>query len=245
MDLKGKTAIVTGGAIRVGKAIALALAAEGCDVLVHYGRSAGPAQETRAELEALGVRAELFSANLAESDAPQRVMDAALERFGGVDILVNSAAIFPESDTFFDTDAELFSNLMNINLRAPFLLSQVFAKALGKARQGKIINVTDARIFRSQPDHFVYRFTKLSLHAMTEMAPQVLGPNITVNAVALGAILPPPGMDASYLENLAATRVPIRRPGDAEIVAQNVVHLLHQDFINGVTIKLDGGEFLG
>ena len=244
MDLNGKTAVVTGGAIRVGKALVLALAEAGCNVFIHYGRSAKPAIQTKAEAEAFGVQAVIYSANLAEADGAIRVMETAVTTFGTIDILINSAAIFPEEDTFTHTDLALWDKLMNVNLRAPFLLSRAFAAQLPAKRSGKIINILDARLRQPAPDHFVYRFTKGSLWQMTEMLALELAPHITVNGVALGAILPPPGKDTSYLDNLAQKRVPLRRAGSAEIVAENVLHLLRQDFLTGVIVPIDGGEFL-
>lgn len=244
MDLTGKTAVITGGAIRVGRALVLALAEAGCNVFIHYGRSAGPAIQTKEDAEAFGVKAAIYSANLAEVDAAKRVMETAVSTFGHIDILINNAAIFPEEDTFTDTDPVLWDMIMNINLRAPFLLSQAFAAQLPAETPGKIINILDARLRRPATDHFVYRFAKGSLGQMTEMLALELAPRITVNGVALGAILPPPGKDASHLDAIAQERVPLRRAGSAEIVAKNVLHLLHQDFLTGVIIPIDGGEFL-
>lgn len=244
MDLQGKTAVVTGGAIRVGRALVLALAEAGCDLLIHYGRSAKEAKQTQAEAHTYGVRAELFSANLADADETKQVIPTAVAHFGQVDILINSAAIFPEEDTFHETDLELWDQLFHINLRAPFLLSQAFAQQLPGGQPGKLINILDARLRRPYPDHFVYRLTKGGLWQMTEMLAHELAPNVTVNGIALGAILPPPGQDQTYLDNLAAKRIPLQRAGSAEIVAQNVLHLLHQDFLTGIIIPLDGGEFL-
>jgi glucose 1-dehydrogenase len=244
MDLNGKTAVITGGAIRVGRALVLALAEAGCNVFIHYGRSAEQANQTKAEAEAFGIRAAVHSANLAEADEVTGVMATAVSTFGPIDILINSAAIFPEEDTFTHTDIALWDTLLNVNLRAPFLLSRAFAAQLPPAQPGKIINILDARLRQPAPDHFVYRFTKGSLWQMTEMLALELAPHITVNGVALGAILPPPGKDASYLDNIAQKRVPLKRAGSAEIVAENVLHLLRQDFLTGVIIPIDGGEFL-
>ncbi|MGB1252485.1 MAG: SDR family oxidoreductase [Candidatus Promineifilaceae bacterium] len=245
MNLHNKVAIVTGGAVRVGRAITLRLAQAGCKILLHYNRSASPAQKTQQEAVALGAQVEIFSADLSTPDAPTKIVEAALAHFGRVDILINSAAIYPSNDTFATTDANLFDTLMAINLRAPFLLSQAFAKAVGDQQQAKIINVTDARVSRFQPDHFVYRFTKQSLSAMTKMLPQVVCPNITVNGVALGAILPPPDADDSYFEQVVKPRIPINMTGNATVVTDTIIFLLTQDFINGDIITLDGGEFLG
>lgn len=244
MELKGKTAVVTGGAVRLGRALLLALAAAGCQVFIHYGRSAGPAIQTREEAEAYGVKAASYSANLAEMEAPKRMMETAVATLGPVDILINSAAIFPEADSFSHTDPALWDQLMNVNLRAPFLLSQAFAAQLSAEQPGKIINILDARVRRPATDHFVYRLAKGGLWQMTEMLALELAPQVTVNGVALGAILPPPGEGAAYLDKIARERVPLRRAGSAEIVAENVCHLLRQDFLTGVIVPIDGGEFL-
>lgn len=244
MELTGKVAVVTGGAVRIGRALTLALAGAGCHVFIHYGRSAGPAQQTEADARQLGLEAHTFSANLAEVEETECIISAAVARFGRVDILVNSAAIFPEEDSFTTTDLSLWDKLFAVNLRAPFLLSRAFAAQVPAEGQGKIVNVLDARLRQPAPDHFVYRLTKGGVWTMTEMLAHELAPRITVNGVALGAILPPPGADASYLDNLAETEVPLKRAGSAEIVAGNVLHLLRQDFLTGVVIPIDGGQFL-
>lgn len=244
MELQGKTAVITGGAIRIGRAITLALAEAECNVFIHYSRSTTPAQQTQQAAQAFGVRAEIYSADLREATAVQQIIPAATAAFGQVDILINNAAIFPEEDSFTGTDPALWDELFAINLRAPFLLAQAFAAQLPTDRPGCIVNVLDARVRRPYPDHFVYRLSKGGLWQMTEMLAHELAPRITVNGVALGAILPPPGQGQAYLDNLAQERIPLQRPGSPEVVAQNVLHLLRQDFLTGVILPLDGGEFL-
>ncbi len=243
MNLDRKVAVVTGGAVRVGRAISLALAQAGCHVFVHYGRSAGPALETKEEIEATGVEAEIFSADLSDVTSTQLIIPSAIDRFGKVDILINSAAIFLEGG-LADTTIEMWDSQFAINLRAPFILSQAFAAQVPPGDAGAIVNIVDARIFRPAADHFAYRLTKSGLLSMTLNLAHELAPNIRVNAVALGAILPPPGKDDSYLNNLAQLRIPLQRAGNAEMVAQNVLHLLSQEFLTGVTIRIDGAEFL-
>jgi len=249
MDLQGKRAVITGGAVRVGRAISLALAAAGCDLLIHYGRSAGPAEATAEEATSSGARVTLHTADLSDAEAVRSIIPAGIDALGGVDLLINSAAIFPDG-SLLDTPLADWQQVFDINLRAPFLLSQAFARHRraiapeADADAAAIVNILDARIFRPAADHFAYRLTKSGLHALTEGAAHELAPDIRVNAVALGAILPPPGEPPEYLEDLAQSRVPLRRPGSAEAVAENVVHLLRQPFLTGVTIRLDGGEFL-
>lgn len=245
MNLEGSVAIVTGGAVRVGRAITLALAQAGCHVFIHYGSSAGPAKETQAEAEALGVSAMTHGANLADSGAVEEIVVAAIRAFGKADILINSAAIFADGDQFAHTDASGWDQLIGVNLRAPYLLSRAFSKQLAVDGSGAIINITDARVRQPGSDHFVYRLTKSALWSMTEMMALELAPRITVNAVALGAILPPPGKQQAYLDKLAKEKVPLQRAGSTQIVAENVLHLLRQDFLTGIVIPIDGGQFLG
>lgn len=244
MELTGKVAVVTGGAVRIGRAIALALAQAGCHLLLHYGHSVGAAQATQAEAQAMGVIVVTHQADLLDAAATQTIIPAALHQFDRADILINSAAIFPEGDHFATLTLTEWQKVMAINLQAPFLLSQAFANQIQPGQTGKIININDARIPRPAPDHFAYRLAKGGLWQMTTILAQALAPHITVNAVALGAILPPPGLGDAYLEDIARRRVPLRRAGNPQIVADNVLHLLQQDFLTGVTLTLDGGEFL-
>ncbi len=243
MELESKVAVITGGAVRIGREITLALAQQGCDVFIHFGRSASPAQETKSAAESLGVRASIHGADLSEPVNIEGIIPAALSEFGRVDILINNAAIFLEG-RLMQTTREMWDQQFAVNLRAPFLLCQAFADQLPKDRQGTIVNITDARIFRPGADHFAYRLTKQSLQNMTENLALDLAPGITVNAVALGAILPPPGEGREFLKGLVHSSVPLGKPGSPQNVAENVLHLISQDFLTGVTVRIDGGQFL-
>lgn len=248
MDLRGKTALVTGGGVRIGRALALGLAGAGCDLAIHYNHSSAPAEETRDEAERLGVGAITAGADLADPGSPERLVAAAVERFGRLDVLVSSAAVFPEDDSLEASGAEEFDRLVAINLRAPYLLARAFAAARERAGRGgepgRIVHLLDARVRRAGADHPVYRLTKRALWGLTGDLALALAPAVTVNGLALGAVLPPPGEDEGYLERLVERRVPLRRPGSPEIVAENLVHLLRQDFVTGTVWVLDGGQFL-
>lgn len=245
MDLSGKVALVTGGGIRVGRALVIALAKAGCDVFIHYGNSAGPAAEVKAKAESLGVRAITYSANLGDPAATDTVIPKAVQAFGKVDILINSASIFPEN-RFDQIDVALWDKTFAINLRAPFQLSQAFAKQVPPDGKGKIININDARIPHPKPEHFAYRLTKRGLWDMTEMLALELAPRITVNAVALGQILEPPDAPdpQKFMEDYAHENIPLKIPGNTKIVTDGVLFLLEQDFLTGSTIRLDGGEYI-
>lgn len=243
MEIESKVAIVTGGAVRIGRAISLGLARQGCHLLIHYASSSGSAEEIRDLARAEGVKAEIYQANLQEAASAGEVIAAGYSFFGRTDILINNAAVFLEGG-LLETTLEMWDRQFAINLRAPFLLSQAFARLLEDGDRGAIININDARIFRPAPDHFAYRMTKSALLALTETLALDLAPSITVNAVALGAILPPHDRGDLYLQNLAQKKIPLRMPGEPEMVSDGVLYLLGQDFLTGVTIKIDGGEFL-
>ncbi|MBS1253927.1 MAG: 2-dehydro-3-deoxy-D-gluconate 5-dehydrogenase [Anaerolineales bacterium] len=173
-----------------------------------------------------------------------RIIDAAIDAFGHVDVLINSAAIFEAGD-FMRTDEANWDRHFDINLKAPFLLSQAFAKQIPEEdRASKIINITDWRGLRPGTDHVAYTLTKSALLTLTEIMAQALAPRITVNALALGAILPPPGADEGYMDRLAKT-IPMRRTGSpADAVAAMMMLLEGSEFITGTTVVIDGGEHL-
>jgi NAD(P)-dependent dehydrogenase (short-subunit alcohol dehydrogenase family) len=243
MNLNGKVAVVSGGAVRLGRALTLALAASGCHVFIHYGRSEEAARRTQADAIRHGVDAAVYAADLTEVAETQGIIGAAVAHFGRVDILINNAAIFLPGG-LSETSVATWESQFAVNLRAPFLLSQGFAAQLAPGGRGKIINVGDARIFRPAAEHLAYRLTKAALLTLTQSLAQALAPRITVNAVALGAILPPADKDPAYLEELAHSQIPLRRPGKPDHAAASVLHLLQQDFLTGVILPVDGGQFL-
>lgn len=242
MKLDGQVALVTGGAVRLGKALALALAGEGVRVAVHYASSVGPAGETVAQIKAAGSDALAIQADLFQSGQAASVIERAVAYFGQVDILINSAAIFEPADVAHTTE-DLWDRHFAINLKAPFFLSQAFAAQVGKDRSGHIVNIADWRGLRPDTRYLAYSLTKAGLLVMTQGLALAVAPNIQVNALALGAILPPPGRDQTYLDGLAQG-IPLRRVGSPEEVAKALRYLLQSDFITGEVIFVTGGEHL-
>lgn len=241
MNLEGTCALVTGGARRVGRAIALGLAEAGCDLVLHYGSGAAEAAATAAEAESLGARVVTAGADLADPGAPARLLAAA----GGlapVRVLVNSAAIFPD-DGLAGITADQWDRTLAVDLRAPVLLTQAFAAALPEGVEGAVVNVTDWRTERPYRDHFSYTVAKGGLDAFTRAAAEALAPRIRVNAVALGAILPPPGRGSDYLRALAQ-HIPAGKPGGTEPVVAAVLFLLRNPFVTGEILRVDGGAHL-
>ncbi len=243
MQLKGKIALVTGAAKRVGKALALALAAQGVHIIVHYGRSEAEARQTAAEIEALGVRAWLHSADLGDEAQMLGVVPAALSLAGGLDILVNSASIFPP-ERFDEVTPQSWERNMRINLKAPFFLSQAFAQSLNEGQAGTIINLIDAVAMRPQTHHFSYAISKRGLEALTENMALALAPHhIRVNAIALGAILPAVNDNPDKFTRMAAG-IPLRHTGNPQQVVDAMLYLLRADFVTGEVIRVDGGRHL-
>jgi len=225
----------------VGGAIALGLAEAGCDLVLHYGSSYAEAAQTAAAAEARGVRVATVGADLGDPDAARRVVAAAGD-LGPVRVLVNSAAVFPDDDLAGITPAR-WDRTLAVNLRAPVFLTQAFAAALPEGLEGAAVNVTDWRTARPYRDHFSYTVAKGALDTFTRAAAEALAPRIRVNAVALGAILPPPGKGSDYLKALAR-EIPAGRPGGTGPVVEAVLALLRNPFITGEILRVDGGAHL-
>ncbi len=242
MNLDGKVAIVTGGAVRLGRALALALAEQGGRLAIHYGSSAGPAEAVVGEIKAMGSDATTIQADLSQPGEARSIVERAAGHFGQVDILVNSAAMFAPGN-WDDTTEANWDRHFAINLKSPFFLSQAFAAQVGRERAGHVVNIADWRGARPGPDHVAYTLTKAAVIAMTKSLALALAPNIQVNAVAPGLILPPPGQDQAYLES-KAKQVPAQRVGSPQEIANALIFLLRSDFVTGELIFVTGGEHL-
>ena len=238
MTLQGKTIFITGGAVRVGRSLALAVARAGADVLVHFNTSAESAEQVASQIRSLGSRAELLQANLNDAHQITALMERALE-FGPLDALVNNAAIFEDLD-WQSTRLEDWNHHLMVNLTAPFLLSQAFARCLPSDRQGRIVNILDWRAQRPGADHLPYTISKAGLAALTFSLAQALAPRITVNGLALGAVLPPvDGRDSRP----AIRDVPAGRWAQLDEVDQALLFLLTGPaYITGEILHVDGGR---
>jgi NAD(P)-dependent dehydrogenase (short-subunit alcohol dehydrogenase family) len=243
MELKNKTALVTGGGVRLGRAFALALAKEGVNLVVHYNSSAAPALETVNIAKSYGVEAIAAGADFTDLEAVEALFPQAVDRFACVDILINNAAIYLKS-TGLGTDRETWEKQFKINLQTPFLLIQAFARQLPDDRFGRVLNIADAQIHQHKPDHFAYRLTKLSLVEMTRMFALELAPRITVNALGLGIMLPLAGKEDVNLAAYARKYVPLNRTGSPDIAVENALHLIKSDFTTGAFLTVDGGQYL-
>lgn len=242
MELQGRVGIVTGGGVRVGRAIALGLARSGVDVFIHYNRSAEPAERTAEEARELGVRAAVGSVNLADPTKAAALVDLTKRSLGIPSILVNSASGFP-SDTIADVTVDAWRATLDLTLASPVFATQAFANALPEDLDGAVVNITDVRTQTPYREHFSYIVAKGGIDTFTKTAALQLAPRIRVNAVALGVILPPPQEDDDYAARLA-TDLPLGRVGGTGPVVTTVLSLLENDFITGEIVRVDGGGHL-
>lgn len=191
MTANGRPAVlITGAAVRIGREIALALAADGHPVAVHYNTSRAPAEATVAELQALGVSAAPVQADLKDHDAVLELVPAAAEALGQpVGVLINNASLF-ENDRMTNATQQSFDDHMAINLRAPLFLAQQFAAALPEDMQGSVINLIDMRVRKPLPGFISYTVSKAGLEMLTKTMAMALAPRIRVNAIGPGPVLP-------------------------------------------------------
>lgn len=239
--MHGKVALVTGGARRLGRAIALALAGAGARVIIHYNQSATQAQTTLAEIRALGVEAEAIGGDLSDTAAAERVVDTAIAHWGRLDLLVNNSGIWGATPVGSVTP-ERWDELMNVNLRSAFFVAQRAAPALKVAR-GAIVNIADIGAFQPWRNHTPYLVTKGGVVTLTRALAVDLAPEVRVNAVAPGPVLMPDDWSAEQGEQAARSTL-LKRLGRAEDIGQAVLYLAQADYVTGVVLPVDGGHLL-
>jgi NAD(P)-dependent dehydrogenase (short-subunit alcohol dehydrogenase family) len=240
MSLNGKTYLITGAARRIGRIFALQLASFGANILLHYNHSEIEAQKVKDEIERYGVKVWLLQADLADPHQVEDLVPLAFEKtsFDGV---INNAAIF-EPWTVFNTNLEDWQKTFQINLTAPMIISQAFARFLPLEIKGRIVNIIDWRAFKPGADHFPYTISKAALAALTQSMAIALAPRILVNGLALGAALPPADKPDSQS---ALQDLPIRRWTEEKELGQTLRFLLDgPEYITGEIIHLDGGRHL-
>ena len=238
-DLTGKTILITGAARRLGRLFALACGRAGADLILHHGHSPKEAESLRDELASLGARAWVLPADFSQPESAAQLIERA-NKLSPLYGLVNSASIF-EPLSLQETSLDDWNNHLNINLTAPFLLSQAFAKHV---KQGRIVNILDWRALRPGADHFPYTVTKSALAAMTKSLAIALAPNITINGLALGAILPPADQPSASEKVIEA--VPAKRWSEAGEAEDALLFLLSSSsaYITGEILHVDGGRHL-
>lgn len=241
MELASRVALVTGGGRRVGRALALALARRGMHLAIHYNSSADGARETMDAARKLGVNAEIFQANLEDAEAARQLPETVAGRFDRLDVLVNSAGIMTKA-TIEETTPELWDNVMAVNVRSYFFTVQGALPWLKKAK-GKVVNLADVGGLEAWPRYAAHCVSKAGVVMLTKTLALALAPDITVNAIAPGAVLPPDEWDDKAREHLAST-TPLKRLGSAEDVAGAMLYLLEADYVTGDTLVVDGGRLI-
>jgi len=240
LDLNGRTALITGASRRIGRAIALRLAEEGADILLHYRSSEDAAASLREEIIKKGAMATLLKADLSTSEGVDRVLASCMGHSKGIDVLVNNASVFGRAALRKDDDMSSMSSVLGVNALAPYLLTMGLAEGGGLK---KVINITDAYAWPQRKKGYAYFLSKDLLTRITYALALDLAPGVTVNAVAPGPVLPPEGMDYEYLDRVAG-KVPLKVRGSAEDVVKAIVFLLASDYITGQVIYVDGGAHL-
>jgi len=241
MDPAGRVAVVTGGAHRVGRALSLGLARAGADVVVHYNASADAARETVAAIEALGRRAIAVGADLGDPAQIDRPVEAAAD-LGGLDILVNSASLF-ERAPVEAIDADAWNRVLAVNLRAPFLLTRAAAPLLRQRAPGLVVNIADLSAFQAWPSFAHHAVSKAGLVHLTRVLARALAPDIRVNAIAPGTVLPPVDFQGEDYADGSDRRV-LRREGSPDDVVDALLYLVRAEFVTGQILVADGGRML-
>jgi len=240
MTLINKTILITGAARRLGKATALHCAENGADLILHYNTSETEVLETEATVKSYGRNCWTVQADLNDIDSIQQMFQKATS-FSYLDALINNASIFKPVG-FLESTVDDWEEHLRVNLTAPFILTQLFAKQYTKEETGRVINLVDWRALRPGKDHFPYTISKAGLIAFTKAAALSLAPKLLVNAIALGAILPPEN-EPEHLDILK--NVPMRRWADIDEFLATIQFLLDgPNYITGEVIHLDGGRHL-
>ena len=240
MQINGSTALVTGASKRIGRAIAVALAQNGCNVVVHYFSSREEAAETRETIRSLGVTSEVVQADLASPEQCADLWQKTTEKLGAVpNILINNASSFGRA-TLDETAVAEFDVTIAVNVRAPMLLAQMMARDLPEPDAGKIVNINDRR--RVYKSRFAYGIANASMSGLTRSLAAALAPRIQANELRLGPMLPlSDGQTSGESRISPKTLGPAGRMGELDEVCRAVVSLIENDYINGASLVVDGG----
>jgi len=237
--LKGKIALITGGAKRLGAALAKGIAADGAHVVIHCNHSHDEAEKTADAIIDAGGDASVIETDLADNAMADMLVGRAIAHTGPLDILINNASVF-ETCSFAETEPDAIRRNMDIHAVAPMLIARRFAE---QHRKGAIINLLDTMIMDYDRHHVPYHLSKRMLHTLTRIMAIEFAPDIRVNAIAPGLILPPSGKDVDYLEELVHSN-PLYKYGGTSDVVDAALYLIHADFVTGQTLFVDGGRHL-
>jgi NAD(P)-dependent dehydrogenase (short-subunit alcohol dehydrogenase family) len=241
MDLAGRVALVTGGARRVGRSLALGLANGGADVVVNYHTSEADARRTVAEIEAIGRRAVAVRADVASRTDVAAMIDHVAKEFGRLDVVVNSASLF-RSTPFLAIDEKDWDRVLAVNLKGPFLVIQAAAAMLA-ADQGLVVNLADLSALQPWPGFAHHTVSKAGLAQLTKVAARALAPRVRVNCIAPGTVLPPEDYTQEQIADLR-DHTALKRLGSPADVVRALLFLVESDFVTGEIVVVDGGRSL-
>ncbi|MBC6416283.1 MAG: SDR family oxidoreductase [Rhodospirillales bacterium] len=241
-DCYPKAALVTGAARRIGRALALDLSRQGYAVCIHYKTSAADAGALVKAIEEAGGRAVALRADLVQEEGPPDLFREARMRLGPIGVLVNNASVFGYDDIAC-AGRESWEAHLDLNLRAPLVLTQAFAEALPPGYGGAVVNMIDARVLRPTPRYLSYTVSKAGLWALTQSLARALAPCVRVNAIGPGPVLPPGGQSAAAFA-ARCRRLPLRRPADLPEICAALRFLLAAKSVTGQLLTLDGGDRL-
>jgi pteridine reductase len=242
MKLSGRVALVTGAGQRLGSEFARALAGRGMALALHYNQSAGGAEALRDEIRAGGGTADVFQADLTDAEAARRLAPEAVAALGGLDVLVNSAAIMQHL-SFENTSVAQYDEILDLNLRSPFFVAQGAAPALRQAR-GRIVNIADLGGLEPWPGYAAHSVAKAGVVMLTKVLARALAPDVNVNAIAPGTVLVPDSYSEAERSRLASN-TPLKRLGAPSDAVNALLYLLEGgDFVTGHVLVVDGGRLL-
>ena len=237
-----KTVLVTGAAKRLGRAVALDLASDGWNVAIHYNGSEDDADSAAQAVRAFGGEAATLRCDLSKEAQTATLVDRAVKELGPLTALINSASLF-ENDDWHSATRKTWDDHIEINLRAPLLLSQLFAKQLPKGEQGNIINIIDQRVLKPTPQFLSYSVSKAALYWLTVTLAQGMGPNIRVNAVGPGPTLRNPRQSQEDFSRQRDATI-LKRGADPADICAAVRYLLAAAAVTGQMLAVDGGQHL-
>jgi NAD(P)-dependent dehydrogenase (short-subunit alcohol dehydrogenase family) len=240
MDPKGKIALVTGGGVRVGRALSLGLAEAGAHLMIHHNRSSAAAEATVAEARGLGVEAYTVQADLSQAETAVTLADQTLDRFGRVDILVHAASPFVRG-ALPDVTLEMWRPLMGVLVESFLLLAQKLTPGMRERHEGVLIAILDRGVFDPWPEFLAHGVGKTALWALIRSLAVGLAPHVRVNGVVPGPVLPPPGYSKEQVDRIAAGTL-LRRWGSPRDVVDAVLYLVRSEYVTGEAMFVDGGE---
>jgi len=243
MDIKNKTALISGGAVRLGRAICLELANAGANIFCHYHSSSEQASSLKEVIEGNGGKVEIFQADLTRPDAAKKICQAAQKAFGQINILVNNSALFYPTP-LGEVKEKDWDTFHDLNLKAAFFLSQEVGMLMHKQQLGRIFNIGDTSVDSPWKSYIPYILSKSGVVTMTKGLAKALAPHVLVNCINPGPVLFPDHYSEAQ-KSKSVKRTLLQREGSAEDIARTVRFLIETDYITGAVIPVDGGRHIG